>query len=204
MASCEGVETAQMTTGKVTAGSLLETVRFGSDSLYVHGYAPHNRPSYSDAFVFTLSAVQKGKNKSETTQKLDVPGSVRGGHTSERKEHVSHDPDLTTRRWMTYSEGYRPTKGFWSFGCGRERLIDVLELLPRDAEVSFEVQLDAGTNELLIRSDAQTAYCIERGLHADRFVLVVEHKVRGKVKVRRYIVDESCGAHNTARFGVGR
>jgi hypothetical protein len=200
MASCEGVERAQKSTGKVTAGALLETVRFGCDSLYVHARAVHDRPSYSDAFVFTLSAVQKGKNKSETTQKLDVPGSVRNGNTSERKEHQSTE----SGKWVTYSEAFQPTSGFWSLGGGRDRLVDVLELLPRDAEVSFEIALDAGTNELLVRSDVQTNYGVERGLHADRFSLVVEHKVRGRTKVRRYTVDTSCCAHNTARFGVGR
>jgi hypothetical protein len=202
MATCEAVERSQEITGKVSAATLLACVRFGSDSLYVHARAVHDRPSYSDAFVFKVSACQKmGPARVETTQTLDVPGRVGNGQTSHRKDHENSE----SGRWVTYDETYRPEAGFWSLSyTGRDRLIDVLELLPRDAEVSFEIALDNGTNEYLIRAECPMNYGTQNGLHSDHFFLVVEYAARGKRKVRRYLIDTSCVAHNSARFGGPR
>jgi hypothetical protein len=80
----------------------------------------------------------------------------------------------------------------------------VLELLPRDAEVSFEISLDAGTNEYLIRAECPMNYGTQSGLHADRFTLIAEYESRGKRKARRFLIDTSCVAHNSARFGAPR
>jgi hypothetical protein len=149
--------------------------------------------------VFTLSSVHKTRQGTEVTQSLDVPGEAHNGLAGKPQEHTSAE----SGRWFTFDGFYRPERGFWSLGwyC-RERLLDVLELLPREAHVSFDVQLDAGTNEYLVRADCAMAFGLEQGLHADRFMLIAECMVRGKRKVRSYLIDETVGAHNSARFGV--
>jgi hypothetical protein len=193
----EPIERAQEDTGKVTARQLLTVVRAG-DRVYMHGAATPNRPSYSDAFVFDVSAATRGPGKVEQTTRLRVPGYVSSGNTSERKRNVSQSDGHV---WMTYGEAFKPMSGFWSV-CSHERLVDILELLPADAHVAIHVYLDAGTNELLVCSDVTLPNGRESGLHSDWLVLVAEYTVRGKRRERRFIVDTSTGAHNSARFGV--
>lgn len=193
----EPVEYAQASTGKVTARQLLQCVRAGTDNIFMHGKATPDRQSYSDSFVFSVSAVAKDrKTKSETTTKLDVPGWVSNGHTSERKEHPGTDGG---RAWVTYAKPYRPLRGFWSLTY--DRLIDLLELIPGDAEVSFHVYLDAGTNELLIGSSIRLPGFNQEGLHGDHLYLNVTRMVRGKPKTSHHLISTSTGAHNSGRFG---
>jgi hypothetical protein len=209
----ESVERAQETTGKVTARQLLALVRKGSDSLYMHGEAVHGRPSYSDAFTFTVSAVEKRERfkaidgstvrGAETTTTLDVPGWVSNGNTSKTTERMHTDSyDGRSYRVVRYSEAFSPTKGFWPL-YRNDSLLNVLELLPGDALVSFHVYLDAGTNEYLVRASAPMNFSTESGLHCDKLFLVAEHMVRGKAKTRSFCIGSSCGPHNTARFGYG-
>jgi hypothetical protein len=212
----ESVERAQERTGPVTARQLLalvRKVRKGEDSLYLHGKAVHGRPSYSDAFIFTISAVERhdafkaidGRTMRdvETTTTLDVPGWVTDGHTS-KAEETTHTDSYNGREYKVarYTEAFRPTKGFWSLTYN-ETLRDVLELLPGDALVSLHVYLDAGTNEYLVRASAPMNFGTEQGLHGDRLYLVAAHTVRGKAKTRRFLLCSTCGPHNTARFGYG-
>jgi hypothetical protein len=202
MSSLEPIDCAQKHTGVVTAHTLLQLVRKATDSLYMHGRAVHDRASYSNAFIFDMSATEKS-GRVETAHKLDLPGEVSNGNTSARTLRKSSDGVFGD--YMNYTETFRPERGFWSLGlCGRDRLIDVLELLPRDAEVSFRVELDANTNEYHVRATCAMNRETVEGLHGDRLVLHVESTVRGKRKVRSYIIDTSTGAHNTARFGVSR
>lgn len=199
----EAIERAQARTGKVTARQLLETIRAGGDSLFMHGEAPHDRPSYSDAFVFTLTSTRKDrKTDVETSTKLDVPGYVSNGSTSETKEHTRNE-DGQIHTWKTQPTAFRPVRGFWSLRYN-ENLRNVLELLPRDAEVAFHVYLDAGTHEYLIRAVCDMQFGREEGLHADRLYLVVATTERGKRKERRFLIDTSTGPHNSARFGSPR
>jgi hypothetical protein len=196
----EPIERAQEITGKVTARQLLAVVRAG-ERLYMHGKAVYNRPSYSDAFTFEVSAPKK-TNGVEITARIEVPGYVSNGETSERKVHTD---SLDGHAWTTYCNAFRPTSGFWHIGYG-ERIRDVLELLPGDAEVSFHVYLDAGTNELLVCAETSVrgGRFTESGLHSDHLYLVAECNVRGKKRERRFLIDVSTGAHNSARFGYQR
>jgi len=197
----EPTEFSETLTGKVTAKALLACVKLGSDSLSLHAVAAVGRASYSDAFVFEITARRTERKKNaETTSRLDVPGYVSNGHDSTREERV-----FEGRKVVSYAGVHRPTKGHWFLSYApRERLLDVLELLPSEAEVSFFVYLDAGTNENLIRADVHTNYGTEQGLHSDHLYLEATWVSRGKRVVRRYLVDVSTGSHNTARFGVGR
>lgn len=199
MAINEPVEFCQKRTGKVTARQLLDVVRSGNDSVYMHGEAAIDRASYSDAFVFTVSAVSK-YGKAEKVTKIDVPGWVSNGQTS-----VTRECSNEGARWTVYANAYRPSQGFWYIDRHKDgRLAAILELLPRDAEVSFHVYLDAGTNEYLVTATSKLHHYVETGLHADSLFLVAQWSERGKVKERTFLIDTSCGAHNSARFGSPR
>jgi hypothetical protein len=194
-------ETAQETTGAVTAKQLLEVVRtagtFGG--CYMHGFAKHDRPSYSDAFIFEFRATSRTSfsgGKPEKTTQIHVPGYVSGGHTSEREAY-----QYEGKKEQRYCAAYRPLKGFWSLYAHEERLRDALELLPRDAEVSFHVSLDAGTNGYLVNADSQMGPYTERGLHTDHLYLVATFMQRGKRREMRVLLDTSTTPHNSARFG---
>lgn len=194
------IETAQSDTGKITAGQLREVVKYGATSLYMHGRAVPMRESYSDAFVFTVTAVESERHKSGyvAEKKLNVPGYVGNGKTSLRKEHTSSDGS----KWTSYDETYRPLHGFWNLSlCAGQRLRDVLDLLPKDAEVAFRVYLDSGTNGYLTTAECKMGWHTESGLHSDTLYLVVRQNVRGKQKVREFLLDMNITPHNSARFG---
>jgi hypothetical protein len=215
MAINEGTEHAEKTTGHVTAKALLAVIRSAcGDSIGIHGDAPTDRASYSDSFVFSVSAKRRDTENYKTgvktvypRQEISLPGTVHGGTTSDRKRHEREaermgSSYLDARVWHTYSEPFRPAKGFW-YLCCTELATDALELLPADAQVSLEVYLDAGTNEYHIMSEGTMS---ERypfsGLHTDYLYLVAEYQVRGKRKMRRFLIDTHSGPHNSARFGV--
>ena len=165
----EPTETAQDVTGKVTAGQLCKMVKDGG-LVGLSGEATYNRAPYSDSFVFNFR-VTRAKIASE----IRVPGWVNSGHTSKRED----------------TEPFRPTGGVWYYST--EKVRDILQLLPSDAKVSFQVYLDAGTNRCLVRA----------GLHADRLYLHATKVVRGKRETWSFLVDATCGAHNSTRFGYG-
>jgi hypothetical protein len=194
----EPIEYAQKTTGKVSARDLLQVVKTSPSHCFLHGVAAYDRASYSDSFIFTLTSRREKTTKhaaSDTT--IDVPGYVSNGHTSETKEHISaYDHSA----WMSYSEVYRPLRGFWSLNyC--EQLVNVLQILPPAAEVGLFVYLDAGTNELLVRAKCEMNHYSERGLHCDKLYLVASWMKQGKRIERQYLIDSQVSAHNTARFG---
>jgi hypothetical protein len=194
----EPIEHAQTIVGKTTAKALLACVKLGTEGLSMHGHAAPERASYSDSFVFTVSARKGDRRKgTETTSEVSVPGYVSNGHDSTRAEHT-----YDGQKVVKYTGVHRPLTGFWFLSyCPRERMIDVLELLPNDAEVSFHVWLDAGTHELLTRAEATMNFGTERGLHADHLYMIATYKSRGKTVSRRYLIDTTAGAHNSARFG---
>lgn len=180
---------AQKTTGKVTAKALLAVLK-GCDSAALHGRAAFDRASYSDSFIFDVRAVFKRKGV-ETSKEIAVPGWVSNGHTDEKETHKSLSDG---RSFDVYSGVHRPEKGFWWLYAVTDRVTDVLELLPSDAEVSFHVYLDAGTNQS----------CIDATMHADHLYMVATYTSRGKQVTRRFLLDATTGRHNTARFGASR
>jgi hypothetical protein len=192
----EPFEFAQESTGKITAKQLLDVARQGRSHMYVHGFAAPNRASYSDAFIFRFTA----KKDDSVAHVIEIPGWVSNGHTSERRTHVSKDDG---HRWTTYCETYRPLCGFWSLSyC--DTLINTLELLPRDAEIGLLVYLDAGTNGYLINAKVEGDGLREDGLHCDKLYLVATWTQRGKRVRKDFLIDETIGAHNSARFGRPR
>lgn len=203
----EPIEHAQKTTGKVTAKQLLTALRAGDGKAGLHGRAAHERASYSDSFVFLARTSRKDrKSGAEQVTEIEVPGWVSNGTTSETEEHTAApDSGLSRRRWFTYSNAFRPMKGFWWLFAAEERLRDALECLPGDAQVSFHVALDHGTSELHIGATVTTDFATYKGLHTDHLYLVAECKGRnGKSKTRTFLIDASTGVHNTARFGSPR
>jgi hypothetical protein len=202
MALNEPVEHAQKTTGVVTAKALVTVIRAarGGD-VSLHGHTAHDRASYSDAFVFEVTATDRGngRDKVERRTTIEVPGYVSNGHTSTREERTFDGSKV-----VAYREVYRPLKGHWWLSYQADRVLDILELLPSDAEVSFHVYLDAGTCELLVRAEAPMNYERIQGLHGDALYLEASYLVRGKRKVRRFLLDTQVSAHNSARFGSPR
>jgi hypothetical protein len=179
----EPIEHAQKTTGRVTARDLLALLKAGADSLTLHGEADPTRASYSDAFVFTVGTTSRTGPRVEQTHTLEAPGWVSNGYTSDRETRTYEG-----RSYPKYATAFRPTRGFWFLSYCRDRLLSLLEILPKNAEISFFVYLDAGTSETLTNA----------GLHADWLYLVTGH--RGKR--RDYLLDVSTTDHGSARFGV--
>lgn len=184
-------EFAQETTGKVTAKTLLDVLRKGGAfcNAHLHGRATNGRESYSDSFIFDFSVPVEAKDGVKVTHKLSVPGYVSNGHTSTISTATYHGHNE-----KRYCETYRPETGFWSLMGASQRLLDVLELLPANAEIAFNVALDHMTNPL----------CVEAGLHGDALFLVASHTTRGKRHNYRILVDTAIGQHNSARFGNPR
>ena len=192
------METTTENTLVVTAKELKHLVKLGTDSLTLRGKADPNRPSYSDAFLFDVGASKKVHSRLISST-MTVPGRVGNGNTSKTKEHKEGFD-----RWVAYSEPFQPTSGFWSLSYVQDRLLAILDLLPKDAEVAFEVALDYGTNEYLTRANATMNYETYQGFHHDHLYLVVYRTVRGERKRSWFLLDTQVVPHNTARFGYGR
>ncbi len=191
------VESAQTRTGKVTARQLLNVLKQGSRTCYLHGEALPGREFYSGAYVFTVTAVAE-KNGTEIETRVEVPGHVGNGNTSEK--HIRQKGRLD--EWHTFDGVYRPLKGYWSLFAHQTQLMSLLRVLPKDAEVSFAVKLDYGTHEYLVRSDAKMNRETFEGLHADHLYLEARYMSRGEVVRAEFLIDVSVTPHNTARFGA--
>jgi len=204
------IQTAQEKTGKVTAKQLravlatLHKKGLSRCSVSIHANAVYGRPSYSDAFVFTLTAHTesrvKGEERSVTTDtKIDCPGYVANGHTSVRDETKG----TVGSPYMMYCETFRPTKGFLYLSYEFDRIEGILALLPGDAEIAFYMALDAGTHEYLVRADCTINGETHHGFHADIFYMAARVTRGGKSKDYHFMIDADALPHNSARFGVG-
>jgi hypothetical protein len=193
----EPIEHAHRIHGKTTAKQLLDVCKYGYEALSLHGDPTEDRASYSDSFTFEIRA-RKNRDDKEARTLTGIAGYVSNGQTSHR---VYGGTAYSGGGYWRYDEGYRPTRGFWYLsGCPRDRLMDVLSLLPKDATVAFYVYLDAGTNELCVRADSE----MEQGLHGDHLYLKVSYMVRGKEKQSEFLIDVNTSAHNSGRFGSPR
>lgn len=164
------------------------------DTFYFHGARELDAPEYSDPFIFTMTAAfnNYGPNKREEKSTLDIRGDVRGGHTDTIRMVES---TLGGKPWPRADEGYRPRRGFWSLYCGEELLRSAMASIPDDAEVSLSVYLDAGTNQYLLMANPV--------LHGDHLYLHAEWKRGSKQYKRKFLIDTTTSAHNSARFGRG-
>jgi hypothetical protein len=179
--------------GKTTAKQLLDVAKYGYDALSLHGEPTLDRASYSNSFIFEIRA-RKDRADKEARTLEGIAGYVSNGHTSSRTGQQS----LSGRAYMRYDECFRPTRGFWYLsGCPRERLVNILSLLPKDATVEFNVNLDAGTSSLLVESDTHA----EQGLHCDHLCLEASYVKNSKEKCVEFLIDVATSAHNSARFG---
>ncbi len=159
--------------------------------LYLHVEEKPFRESYSDDAIFTLTCATdieiEGGQDTKKEVFNSIPGKIRNGTTSTKEYRTS----LGGKQFPVYTETFRPSGGYWSLyavdGFG-----SIMELVPNDASISFEVYLDAGTTEGMM----------EVGFHGDYLYLVVTRVKRGKEVKTRFLVDVSTGPHNSARFGV--
>lgn len=159
----------------------------GSARLYLHVDRDLTAPSYSDACIFRLTC-QEEKKGQETREMIEgIPGIVRNGYTSEQER--SEYEGKSIRRYS--DRAYRPTAGYWSLYASTT-FPAVVELLPKDAALSFEVYLDGGTTE----GHAKVM------MHSDHLYLHAKWTRNGKEIMRRFLIDVSTGPHNTARFGT--
>lgn len=211
----EPIEAAQEITDKVTAKDLLGILR-GSASAALNGEMNPMRESYSDSFVFRLTAKFKAiKSKISTEKVLQVPGYVGNGYTSKiearTRFHASRigegslmwDPSSPRGTYSAFGEVYRPLKGYWWLYGVTDRLIDILEALPRNAEIGFYVYLDGGSTELHAQTTITTARETFTGLHTDLLYVVASVTKNGRSRERRFLLDVRTGGHNSARFGYG-
>jgi hypothetical protein len=169
-----------------TLAALRELVRTCHD-FYVHAYARHDRESWSDDFVFELTGKRNVGGK-EVSVKVEVRGRVSNGHTSDFEIVKRTGSDFGD--YPRYTECFRPQRGFWSLH-NRDVFKSAVMALPLDVEPTFFVYLDAGTNQTLI----------PHGLHSDHFYLHGKRQGDRKEQKWEYLLDVTCGRHNTARFG---
>lgn len=138
--------------------------------------------TYGGEALATLSFV-KDEDGIETRAKVEkIPARIVSGHTDAVETRNGEDH---------YSETFKPRKGSWClFYC--EELTSAFEAIPSHADVRLDVLLDNGTNQ----------YVTKARLHCDELRLVARWKSGQKTIERRFSLDTTCGAHNSARFGV--
>ena len=157
--------------------------RQNAGRIFLHGQRNYDSPTWTNEWTFTVSCQQYNKS----TVKVDVPGYVSNGHTSEIEEYVYEG-----RKDVRYSGHYKPQNGFWSLFGSADQLTTALESIPDDAEIRFDVSLDGGTNQLMVRA----------GLHGDFLRLNAVWSRNGKRIERKFLIDTACSEHNSARFGT--
>lgn len=184
----EPIEFAQKITGKVTVRQLREVLKHVGRyaSVGIHGRATYERASWSDSFLFEVSATKRDKGV-EIREEIKVPGYVSNGYKGAPTLRAGNRPFPDS--WE-YTETFRPTEGFWYLGLS-ETLYNLLDILPSNAEIAFFVYLDAATHSGLAKA----------GLHGDRLYLKAKYVLRGKTVEREFLVDEHTGEHTTSRFG---
>lgn len=180
--------TALATTKASVLGALFAATKTFGSATGLHIVRDPSAESWSDAAIGTMTFKKEVKGVETFTEVRDIPCVIRNGHTNEIETYTY---DGRTRE--RYSGVYKPTKGFWYLAYN-ETLLAVLEGLPARAEVSFEVYLDAGTNEPLVKAR----------MHSDFLYLVAKWTSGKKTVTRRFLIDVSTGEHNTARFGNSR
>ena len=139
----------------------------------------------TDVHVGTLCSVSSSFHKgAKQTSEIDCLVRVIAGHRNALDKYGAYASEDNT---------YEPSNGHWSLsGFERERLINLLTMLPKSANVEFEVHLDHFSTIALARVS----------IHADALFLVATVTDRGgKAKRLSFLVDASSGEHNSARFG---
>lgn len=153
---------------------------------YFHGERVPNAPSYSDPFTFKLTCAHFNSIKNKEHTVFEIIGNVHGGHTNKISWH-KHDG----LEYPHPEEGFRPVTGFWSLGGVDDYFKSAIRSIPNDAELSLEVYLDSGTNEILMREE----------LHCDTLILHAKWSRGEKQHKREYLIGLQVGRHNSARFG---
>lgn len=169
-----------------TLATLRTTIKRAT-RFYIHADRDLCAPSYSDAANFVLTCVRSvrvnGKDH-EIKSTVEIPGRITHGHTSKVEWHKGYDG----RDFPVYSEPYRAEHGYESLSD--EVFRSAVLSIPARCEPRFLVSLDGGTNE----------YQIKAGLHTD-YVYLEAYDPGKSQTLRRFLIDASTGAHNSARFG---
>lgn len=103
--------------------------------------------------------------------------------------------------------GYAPKRGAWhSFSI--ERVYDIVDLLPKAANLRFVVSLDGSTNQYMetaVRGAPADRHGFDvapfEGLHGDALYLEATFERRGRTVCKRFLLDTSSCPQNSARFG---
>lgn len=105
------------------------------------------------------------------------------------------------------SSKHSPEVGAWLVH-GVDPVRDIVDLLPKTAEVRFVVALGGKTNQYMqsaVRGASETRLgevSPFEGLHGDALYLEATFEKRGKAVRKRFLLDTSVTPHNSARFGV--
>lgn len=104
-------------------------------------------------------------------------------------------------------KNYAPKRGVWGT-FSAERFFDVVDLLPKSAELCFVVELGGKTNQYMetaVRGAPTNRHGLDvppfEGLHGDAFYLEARFERRGKTVRKRFLLDTSTCPQNSARFG---
>ena len=102
---------------------------------------------------------------------------------------------------------YAPKRGVWGT-FSAERFFDVVDLLPKAAELRFVVELGGKTNQYMetaVRGAPADRHGLDvspfEGLHGDALYLEARFERRGKTVRKRFLLDTSVCPQNSARFG---
>lgn len=171
--------------------SLREAIRkIGTRSMVLFVDPDPTAESYSNRALgnIVLRSESDRRDAVKVAKRADISCvvSVRNGHDDAVKSHTYEG--MTEER---YCDAYAPRKGSWYLGSD-EHISAALDGLPSSATVSFEVYLDAGTNQ----------YVTAARLHCDHLYMVAKWETPGgKPVTRRFMIDTSTVPHTSARFG---
>lgn len=154
----------------------------------VRGYREPGAPSWSDPYIFQVEGHTEGKN--QTRSEVELRGLVHGG-CNDSVETVTPSDPFFGGPYQKYSEGFRPTEGFWFLFGHDEVLRSVVAMLPDDANVTLEVYLDAGTHSNLVK----------HRMHLDHLYLLASWQRGTKRYERRFMLDCLVSYHNGNRWG---
>ncbi len=172
----------------ITARALARALK-GYSHVSLHAIADPRRESWSDAVTVEVTASHgyAGRSEPDTRTTIAMDGTVHGGHSDS-----VHEYEYEGGSRVRYDGAHRPSEGYWTLMYGAPTLRALVDLLPPDAALTWDVYLDAGTHEAATRVR----------FHVDHLYLLARYKVRGKDVETKFLVDVSCGPHNSARFGV--
>lgn len=155
--------------------------KLGTSSHLAFSYNDESKPWADTHHVDFVVRRVAAKGRAESTETVRLAGAILTGKTSDI-ELVNDRPRFTT--------DYKPRDGYWDlYGCSN--VAHIIELLPADATVAFNVLLDRSTHRRTVA----------HGLHVDVLQLHAYWERGEKLVERFFDVDTVVVPHGAERIG---